>query len=136
MVLGVSIATMVWLGFSSIVASTGVQKSWPNERAALVDLASATRIEHWVRRRGWLDPGRSVCDWDLVGCNGDGRVKLLTLSFNNLTGTLPETIGMLEMLEDLDLEYNKLIGTIPDAVGGMAQLIQLGLGGNQFNGRA
>ena len=77
-----------------------------------------------------------MCDWDLVGCNGDGRVKLLTLSFNNLTGTLPETIGMLEMLEDLDLEYNKLIGTIPDAVGGMAQLIQLGLGGNQFNGRA
>jgi hypothetical protein len=40
-----------------------------------------------VRRAGWLDGG-SVCNWELVGCGSGSaaRVKLLTLSFNNLTG--------------------------------------------------
>mgnify|MGYP001410610512 CR=1 FL=1 len=44
-----------------------------------------------VRRRS----GRDVCDWELVGCDAERRVKVLALDFNGLNGTLPSTIGQL-----------------------------------------
>ena len=54
------------------------------ERDVLIELAMATNIQGWARRANWLNNG-SVCDWELVGCNAQGHVKLLTLDFNNLT---------------------------------------------------
>ena len=104
------------------------------ERAALIELARATNLGGWVHSHGWLSSA-SVCDWELVGCNGEGRVKLLTLDFNNLVGTLPESLGRLSALEDLDLEGNSLRGAIPSSLGGLnGSLLQLGLGGNAFSG--
>ena len=104
------------------------------ERAALVDLAESTNVRGWTRNTNWLDPQRSVCDWDLVGCDSSGFVKLLTLDFNNLTGTLPASLGALERLQDLDLEFNSLSGSIPPSLANLSSLVQLGLGGNAFGG--
>ena len=106
----------------------------PKERAALIELARATNLGGWVHSHGWLSSA-SVCDWELVGCNGEGRVKLLTLDFHTLVGTLPESLGRLSALEDLDLEGNSLRGAIPSSLGGLnGSLLQLGLGGNAFSG--
>lgn len=104
------------------------------ERAALVDLAKATSVEGWSHNSNWLNPDVSVCDWTLVGCNAQGRVKLLTLDFNNLTGSLPDSLGNLTFLEDLDLEYNSLAGPLPSTIAKMGSLIQLGVGGNSMTG--
>ena len=67
-----------------------------------------------------------MCDWELVGCDGGGRVKVLALSFNNMSGALPAAVGRLERLEDLDLEYNRLAGSIPAAVFNLTALVELG----------
>ena len=104
------------------------------ERQALTDLASSTRLSGWAHKMNWLDEQRSVCEWDLVGCDVDGFVKLLTLDFNNLTGTLPASLGTLQSLQDLDLEFNSLSGPVPSSLGGLSSLVQLGLGGNAFSG--
>ena len=104
------------------------------ERQSLVELAMSTQLSGWARKTNWLDARHSVCDWDLVGCDADGFVKLLTLDFNNLTGTLPTSLGALQSLQDLDLEYNNLFGTLPPSLGGLSSLVQLGLGGNAFSG--
>eukprot|EP01052_Picozoa_sp_SAG31_P011149 SAG31_NODE_626_length_13460_cov_14.387517_4_plen_320_part_00 len=75
----------------------------PLERAALLELAEATNLSGWVRNKNW--GSGPICDWELVGCDASGRVKLLTLDFNNLVGTLPLSLGnALTHLQDLDLE--------------------------------
>ena len=107
------------------------------EREALIDLAKATAFDGWVHNHGWLGSETiSVCDWDLVGCDGEGRVKVLTLDFNNLKGHLPSTLGALSRLQDLDLEGNALLGELPPGLGALRSLRQLGLGGGltHFNG--
>ena len=104
------------------------------DRLALTDLATSTGLDNWVRSTGWLDANTSVCDWDLVGCDASGRVKLLTLSFNNLSGVVPSSIGNLTHLQDLDMEYNQLSGQLPDSFDNLKAMVQLGLGGNSFTG--
>lgn len=84
------------------------------ERAALIELATSTNMSGWVHSHKWLSDA-SICDWELVGCDSTGRVKLLTLDFNNLVGVLPESLGHLTRLQDLDLEFNSLSGTIDPA---------------------
>ena len=103
------------------------------ERAALVELAHSTGVHGWSRRAGWLTDAH-VCDWELVGCDAERRVKVLALDFNGLNGTLPATLGALQNLQDLDLEHNSLHGTLPGALGALPALAQLGLGGNAFSG--
>ena len=78
------------------------------ERSALLDLALATNLSGWVRSKGWLSD-QSVCAWELVGCDDQGRVKTLSLSFNSMVGTLPASLGAaLTRLEALDVEGNHL----------------------------
>jgi hypothetical protein len=103
------------------------------ERAALIALGQATSSFGWVFKLGWLTE-ISHCDWDLVGCSNDGFVRALTLSFNNLTGELPDALGDLTNLQVLDLESNSIHGTIPASLGALSSLLQLGLGGNFFTG--
>jgi|EP00900_Chrysochromulina_parva_P027050 hypothetical protein len=105
------------------------------DRDALIELGTACSSKYWVRHRNWLSAEHHICDWELVGCDLDGRVKILALDFNNLTGTLPSSVGLLSKLEDLDLEHNHLVGSVPSELGQLSSLVQLGLGGNQFSGR-
>lgn len=126
---------LVTVTLSSSVESDSIETASPLdlERSALIELGEATNVKTWVRNGNWLS-NKSVCDWDLVGCDGDGRVKLLTLDFNNLTGGLPTSLGNLARLQDLDLEFNALTGVVPSSLGGLKSLVQLGLGHNQFSG--
>lgn len=48
----------------------------PDDCAALVDLGVATDWQRWAYNSNWLT-NKSVCDWELVGCDSVGRVKVL-----------------------------------------------------------
>ena len=104
------------------------------ERSALIDLASSTGVQHWLHRRNWLSRAHHVCEWELVGCDAERRVKVLALSFNNMSGALPPSVAQLQRLQDLDVEHNHLSGRVPSEIGSMRALVQLGLGGNRFTG--
>merc|ERR1712113_718268 len=103
------------------------------ERAALFELGRSCGSEYWVHNEHWLSEAH-VCDWDLVGCDREGRVKVLALDFNNLTGTLPASLGRLRRLQDLDLEHNHVSGSLPSSIGDLSSLMQLGIGGNRLSG--
>lgn len=105
--------------------------------AALVDLAVQTNSAWWSFNRGWLT-NRTICDWELVGCDAAGRVKILALSFNNLTGgPIRPSFGGLSRLVDWDFEGNQVSGPIaPGIVAGLTSLREIGIGGNLFSGLA
>lgn len=86
----------------------------------------------WPDRQGWLD-NTAVCSWDRVTCAG-GHVSILTLSTNNLVGTIPASLSSLSDLITLDLTGNQLSGPIPGSLGSLSNLKTLSLGGNQLEG--
>ncbi|KAK9107029.1 hypothetical protein Syun_023040 [Stephania yunnanensis] len=65
----------------------------------------------------------------LVGLN------ILNLSMNHLEGTIPEKIGNLEKLEALDLSQNQLTGPIPQSITSLSFLNHLNLSFNDLKGR-
>jgi Leucine-rich repeat (LRR) protein len=55
-------------------------------------------------------------------------LKTLELTGNRLTGTIPESIGTMTMLESLDLSFNEgITGTIQTSLAGLTSLTKLGL---------
>ncbi|GJR99719.1 leucine-rich repeat protein [Tanacetum coccineum] len=59
------------------------------------------------------------------------NLRGLSLSFNQLTGQIPESLGRLRLLEELDLSFNQLTGPIPTFIG---KLTKLDLSYNHLNG--
>ena len=61
-------------------------------------------------------------------------VENLNLFFNRLSGTLPATLGHMVSLRHLSLGFNNLEGTIPAFLGNIQRLEQLELSVNKFHG--
>ncbi|XP_078152750.1 uncharacterized protein LOC144547939 [Carex rostrata] len=61
-------------------------------------------------------------------------LNVLILEFCNLVGPYPATLGNLTNLVQLDLSGNNLNGTIPTNIGNLTNLVQLDLRGNNLNG--
>ncbi|PWA86393.1 leucine-rich repeat protein [Artemisia annua] len=59
------------------------------------------------------------------------NLRGLSLSHNELTGPIPESLGSLRLLEELDLFYNQLTGPIPTFIGKLTKLV---LSYNHLNG--
>ncbi|GJN05721.1 hypothetical protein PR202_ga23380 [Eleusine coracana subsp. coracana] len=64
-----------------------------------------------------------------------GLLHQLNLSHNSLTGPIPSQLNQLNQLEALDLSTNKLSGEIPQALASMDFLTTLNLSNNELVGR-
>ncbi len=62
------------------------------------------------------------------------NIREIELYGNDLTGTIPESISQMHSLENLNLRENKLAGNIPDAIGQMNSLKHLYLDENKISG--
>ncbi|KAA8549545.1 hypothetical protein F0562_001437 [Nyssa sinensis] len=73
--------------------------------------------------------------WDWINCSNDSvpRVTALFLSSFGLSGALPDFSSM-NALQTIDLHNNSLYGPIPDLLGTLPNLKQLNLADNQFSG--
>jgi hypothetical protein len=88
----------------------------PHERAALLQLFNSTNGDQWRNRAGWGGPFGTECDWYGVVCDYAApvvTVQALFLGENNLTGTLPNSLGALTNLSELLLYGNHLTGPLP-----------------------
>ncbi|XP_030444416.2 receptor-like protein kinase BRI1-like 3 [Syzygium oleosum] len=64
----------------------------------------------------------------------NGSMIYLDLSYNFLSGTIPQNYGSMSYLQVLNLGHNNLTGTIPDSFGGLNSLGVLDLSHNHLTG--
>ena len=103
------------------------------DREVLVALYNATNGAQWKNNTNWLSDELHN-EWYGVATYPDGRVKVLYLEGNQLSGSIPAALGNLTNLERLSLGGNQLSGSIPAALGNLTNLQYLSLEGNQLSG--
>ena len=105
-----------------------------SDRDLLVGLYNATGGPAWTRSDNWLTD-RPISGWHGVEEVDDGgRVRVLHLVGNNLTGSIPPELGALTHLTSLRIQDNELTGPIPRELGSLINLTNLHLGGNYLTG--
>ncbi|KAL3744876.1 hypothetical protein ACJRO7_014049 [Eucalyptus globulus] len=62
------------------------------------------------------------------------NLSVIDLSFNNLTGNIPEVFGQLKNLYCLNLEFNQLSGGIPEGIPSLPALSDIRLSNNNLSG--
>ena len=126
------------------------------EYEALMSLYNSAGGSGWSNHTNWGNTDIGFDQWHGVTTD-NGDVVGLTLSSNNLTGSLPHQLGHLGELRTLDVRFNKLTGDIsfisslvhltyldfaynqflgstPDVFRGLASLTYLDLASNQLSG--
>ena len=81
------------------------------DRESLIALYNATGGPDWRINRNWLTE-EPIHSWHGVTAS-DGRVTVITLPGNGLTGELPPELEDLSHLQELYLGANQLNGKIP-----------------------
>ncbi len=81
------------------------------ECESLLELYHSTNGAGWKKNEGW-NVTNTPCSWYRVTCENGGVTKIY-LSFNKLTGAIPD-FSALPNLQELLLSSNQLPGAIPD----------------------
>ena len=101
------------------------------DREVLVAFYHATDGPNWDNNDGWLGPDP---DWHGVEFDEGGRVIILSLDDNSLSGSLPPELGNLSHLIALSLDDNDLTGSIPPELEKLTHLFNLSLENNDLTG--
>ena len=91
------------------------------DRAALIALYNATDGENWDESDNWLSE-QPILGWHGVITDRNGRVTVLRLRNNTLSGEIPAELGSLPNLTYLSLGANALSGEIPPELGSLSNL--------------
>ena len=100
------------------------------EKEALLDLYASAGGEQWTN--AW-DLNAPVSQWHGVDLM-NGHVIRLNLFNNQVSGTLPSSIGKLKKLEYLNLSFNQLTGALPKQITQLKNLRVLKLEMNRLKG--
>jgi hypothetical protein len=108
---------------------------WLVPRFVLAALYYSLNGEQWTDQSQWLSY-EHACDWNGVFCDFLGEaVNEITLTNNNLAGTIPMELTMLPGLISFSVMSNQMTGIVPwDALGSMPNLSFLFMNDNKFNG--
>ena len=85
----------------------------------------------------WWNPAFTpVCDWEGITMNSSGFVTRIELNAIDMFGPLPSNFGdgNLTQLEVLHIANNNLSGTLPDSIGSISTLTSMWVDGNSFSG--
>ncbi|XP_038983263.1 LRR receptor kinase SERK2 isoform X1 [Phoenix dactylifera] len=100
---------------------------------ALIDMklklnATGSQLADWNQNQ--VNP----CTWGSVFCDNSNNVIQVTLPNMGFTGTLSESIGVLNHLNVLSLPNNNITGGIPESFGNLSSLTNLDLENNLLSG--
>ena len=101
--------------------------------APLVALYNASNGEGWANNEYWT-LSVPLGAWHGVTTGPEGRVSVIDLKQNALTGGISAELGSLSELRFLSLRLNSLVGEIPPELRNLSKLRHLDLGGNQLDG--
>ena len=104
-----------------------------SDREVLEALYHATGGPNWLNSTHWLSAA-PLSEWHGVLTNEQGRVRVLLLEENRLSGPIPPELPRLTGLEALQLHKNQLTGPIPPELLQLTSLEFLGLWDNQLSG--
>lgn len=102
-----------------------------SSRGPLMDFYVATNGPWWFRR--W-DTTLDVCSWQGVTCTSDGRLTNISLTKNNLSGTLPSSLGDLADVAYFSVDENNITGTLPTSLQSWTNMYNFDVSYNQLNG--
>ncbi|KAF3453228.1 hypothetical protein FNV43_RR03668 [Rhamnella rubrinervis] len=77
---------------------------------------------------------RIYSGWTVYTFSSNGTMIYLDLSYNSLSGTIPQNFGAMNYLQVLNLGHNWLTGNIPDSFGGLKAIGVLDLSHNNLQG--
>ena len=103
------------------------------DRAVLVEFYNATNGPNWADNTNW-NTSAPLDQWYGVTTDASGRVTRLVLQGNQLSGSIPPSLGSLLNLQELRLNGNQLSGPVPSSLGNLANLTHLWLEANQLSG--
>ncbi len=104
------------------------------ERRALTEFYEALGGPDWIERNFW-GSDRPVGEWHGVTTDADGYVTVLTIYDNNLIGAMSAAICRLERLHTMHLSFNKISGAMPDKLGDCRALKNFWVKGNKITGQ-
>ena len=131
----ITVTRSVISSFAAVDTDAGLEPEGPTGRDILIALYDATNGDNWTNNTNWCTDA-PLSEWYGVSMeysNGKEKVMFLQLYNNNLSGTIPEEIGMLDLFV-LDLSWSQLTGEIPVSICNMPQLRNLNLAGNKLTG--
>ncbi|GAA3767701.1 leucine-rich repeat domain-containing protein [Flavobacterium ginsengiterrae] len=99
----------------------------------LKKIYASTNGAQWTQKWDISQNKLHEVSWYGVGTK-DGHVVSLSLSANNLSGTLPAEISDLVYLETLNIQSNAIEGSLPSDLGRLTNLKTLNLQSNKFQG--
>ncbi|XP_020232732.1 receptor-like protein kinase BRI1-like 3 [Cajanus cajan] len=77
---------------------------------------------------------RIYSGWTVYTFASNGSMIYLDLSYNMLSGTIPQNLGGMAYLQVLNLGHNRLTGSIPESFGGLKAIGVLDLSHNSLHG--
>mmetsp|Transcript_3203 Transcript_3203/g.5509 ORF Transcript_3203/g.5509 Transcript_3203/m.5509 type:complete len:813 (-) Transcript_3203:226-2664(-) len=105
------------------------------QQYVLATLYYSTNGDNWKSSTSWLVEGSDECTWWGIGCNSDGGIRSIDLANDNLSGPLPPEIHLLsDTLEEAFLNANEISSSIPSSIGRLKSLKRLQLTGNRLTG--
>src|SRR6266487_2931093 len=128
-------STLFWLVFvlcANISITAKAQAVNVQDSLALVNLYDSTDGANWTNNTNWLT-SNPVSTWFGITVPG-ARVTGINLDSNNLTGTLPHSLGNLTNLDSLKVFHNQLSGSIPSELGNLINLTYIRLSLNHLTG--
>ena len=126
---------MLLLTLHSATFNSDYANSVEGDRQALMDLYETTGGDSWSNHSGW-GSGNPSGNWHGINVNSQGRVIRIDLSGNNLSGSLPESLGNLSKVTYFNVKQNRLSGELPWAgIGNMSSLRYLLLNGRTVDPR-
>ena len=97
------------------------------DRAVLMEFYRDTGGVSWKNNTNW---GSTVPFDQWYGVDAEnGRVTVLSLPSNRVTGVIPSSLGDLTSLTKLDLRGSEFTGSIPSTLGNLRNLTELLLSG-------
>ena len=128
-----------WVIFIGVTCTWAMAAIPASERQALIDLYEATQGDDWYSNSGWKEeagafsqPGTEGRWYGVVLDAGQQHVRRIKLYYNNLRGSVPESLSDLLHLESFEVCGNRLEGSVPDAVTQLSSLTYLEICQNEF----